>query len=205
MKLVSVEKIKQKAFSKIKFDENSVFGKMFSELTESAKILVYGPPKSGKSTLALALANVLASVHNKRVAYIAAEEITKTGISYSLARRIELLGITSKNIMFCEKFDKESLFDAMKYDVIVIDSYQACGLKIDDWKDILNANGERLIIVVSQLNNKGKNNLTAIEHDVDVVSKVVKGIVTTESRFLTSPTTVQFFSKSGKIQTANLF
>jgi predicted ATP-dependent serine protease len=85
--------------------------------------MVYGLPKSGKSTMCLDFANHLASNHGK-VLYCAVEE----GFGYTLKEKIERLGAQHANLYITDRV-LENLSD---YQFVFIDSVSKAGMDVED-------------------------------------------------------------------------
>jgi len=98
----------------------SLFGDL--PLKQQWTILLYGTPGSGKSTLSLQLADVVAKTLALPVLYCTNEESTQ---SNSLALRLRLAGIHNPRIEFCDSrslHDVEQHLQRGRYSVCVIDS-----------------------------------------------------------------------------------
>ena len=86
-------------------------------------MMVFGQPKSGKSTLMLEFAQHLAGNHGKTL-YVAIEE----GFGYTLKDKIQRVGATSSQLSFAAEMPKK--LDGL--DFVFIDSISRGGLEIED-------------------------------------------------------------------------
>ncbi len=126
--------------------------------------MVYGLPKSGKSTLCIDFAKYLAQHHGK-VLYVAIEE----GFGYTLKEKLERLRAIHPNIYVSEDIPN----DLSDYDYVFIDSVSRAKLTIEDLNNLKKTNtGIAFIFVFHTTKNgqfKGQNQFA---HDVDVIIEV---------------------------------
>lgn len=137
--------------------------------------MVYGLPKSGKSTLCIDFAKHLAEHHGK-VLYCAIEE--KFG--YTLKEKIERLQATHPNLYVSETIPD----DLAKYDFVFIDSVSRAGLDMDAIRKLRHDNPRTAFIFIyhttKEGNFRGKNENA---HEVDVIVEVADGKATGNGRF----------------------
>ncbi len=137
--------------------------------------MVYGLPKSGKSTLCIDFAKYLAQNHGK-VLYCAIEE--KFG--YTLKEKIERLQATHPNLYVSETVP-ENLSD---YDFVFIDSVSRGNFDLEYLRQLRQDNPKTSFIFIyhttKEGNFRGKNENA---HEVDVIIEVAGGKAKGNGRF----------------------
>ena len=137
--------------------------------------MVYGLPKSGKSTMCLDFANHLASNHGK-VLYCAVEE----GFGYTLKEKIERLGAQHAKLYITDRVP-ENLSD---YQFVFIDSVSKAGMDVEDIDRLRKLHPETSFIFIYHTTKEGNfKGVNSHAHEVDVIIQVDKGQATSTGRF----------------------
>ncbi|WP_296687403.1 AAA family ATPase [Flavobacterium sp.] len=137
--------------------------------------MVYGLPKSGKSTMCLDFANYLAANHGK-VLYCAIEE----GFGYTLKEKIERLKAHHSNLYITDRVP-ENLND---FNFVFIDSVSKAGMDVNDIDALRKMHPEVSFIFIYHTTKEGKfKGVNEHAHEVDVIVQVEKGKATSTGRF----------------------
>ena len=137
--------------------------------------MVYGLPKSGKSTMCLDFANYLAAHHGK-VLYCAIEE----GFGYTLKEKIERLKAHHSNLYITDRVP-ENLND---FHFVFIDSVSKAGMDVNDIDSLRKMHPEVSFIFIYHTTKEGKfKGVNEHAHEVDVIIQVEKGKATSTGRF----------------------
>lgn len=172
------EVIRSTELAGMEFETISLQGK-YRELIGDPSVgfsaMVYGLPKSGKSTLCIDFAKYLAQNHGK-VLYCAIEE--KFG--YTLKEKIERLRATHPNLYVAETVPE----DLSDYDFVFIDSVSRAGFDLDILRQLRQDNPKTAFIFIyhttKEGNFRGKNENA---HEVDVIIEVANGKAKGNGRF----------------------
>jgi len=137
--------------------------------------MVYGLPKSGKSTMCLDFANYLASHHGK-VLYCAIEE----GFGYTLKEKIERLKAHHSNLYITDRVP-ENLND---FQFVFIDSISKAGLDVYAIDQLRKMHPDTSFIFIYHTTKEGNfKGVNEHAHEVDVIVQVDKGKATSTGRF----------------------
>jgi len=137
--------------------------------------MVYGLPKSGKSTMCLDFANYLAANHGK-VLYCAIEE----GFGYTLKEKIKRLKAHHSNLYITDRVP-ENLND---FNFVFIDSVSKAGMDVNDIDSLRKMHPEVSFIFIYHTTKEGKfKGVNEHAHEVDVIVQVEKGKATSTGRF----------------------
>jgi predicted ATP-dependent serine protease len=142
--------------------------------------MVYGLPKSGKSTLCIDFARHLAEHHGK-VLYVAIEE----GFGYTLKEKFERLNAIHPNLVIAEKLPD----DLALFQFVFIDSVSKAGLTTDDLTYVRKQYPTTAFIYIFHTTKDGNfRGKQGFAHDVDVIILVENGVAKANGRFTTSGT-----------------
>lgn len=137
--------------------------------------MVFGQPKSGKSTLMLEFANELASKHGP-VLYAAIEE----GYGYTLKDKIQRVKATHPELYFAEKLPG----NLSAYDFVFIDSVSRAGMELSDMVKLKNKYPRIGFVFVFHSTKDGKfRGGNELAHEVDVIITVENKMATASGRF----------------------
>jgi hypothetical protein len=137
--------------------------------------MVFGLPKSGKSTMCLDFANHLAANHGK-VLYCAIEE----GFGYTLKEKIERLKANHPNLYVTDRVPEH----LEQFQFVFIDSVSKAGLEVSDMDEMRKMNPNTSFIFIYHTTKEGKfRGVNAHAHEVDVIIEVEKGKATSTGRF----------------------
>lgn len=137
--------------------------------------MVYGLPKSGKSTLCLDFAKHLAEHHGK-VLFCAVEE----GFGYTLKEKIERLNASHPNLYITDRVPS----DVSMYQFVFIDSVSKAGIDIPDIELLRKQHPETSFIFIYHTTKEGRFKGTNTHaHEVDVIIEVAKGEAKATGRF----------------------
>jgi hypothetical protein len=138
-------------------------------------ILMYGAPKSGKSTLALQFAKYLAQNHGKTL-YWTKEE----GYGYTMQEKIKRLKAEHPYLFISEELPP----NLTTYQFVIIDSITKAGMDHRDMSILKHNNPGISFIFIAQSTKGGHYRGTRdLEHEVDVIVKVENGEATSYGRF----------------------
>ena len=137
--------------------------------------MVYGLPKSGKSTLCLDFAKHLAEHHGK-VLYCAVEE----GFGYTLKEKIERLNASHRNLYITDRIPA----DLTPYQFVFIDSVSKAGMDVADLEELRKQYPGVSFIFIYHTTKEGRfKGVNTHAHEVDVIIEVGKGEVKATGRF----------------------
>ena len=137
--------------------------------------MVYGLPKSGKSTMCLDFANYLATHHGK-VLYCAIEE----GFGYTLKEKIERLKAHHSNLYITDRVP-ENLND---FNFVFIDSVSKAGMDVNDIDNLRKMHPDVSFIFIYHTTKEGNfKGVNEHAHEVDVIIQVDKGKAISTGRF----------------------
>jgi hypothetical protein len=137
--------------------------------------MVYGLPKSGKSTMCLDFANYLAAHHGK-VLFCAIEE----GFGYTLKEKIERLKAHHSNLYVTDRVP-ENLND---FNFVFIDSVSKAGMDVSDIDQTRKLYPNVSFIFIYHTTKDGKfKGVNEHAHEVDVIVQVDKGKAISTGRF----------------------
>ena len=138
-------------------------------------MMVFGQPKSGKSTLMLEFAQHLAQNHGKTL-YVAIEE----GFGYTLKDKIQRIGATSSNLSFAADMPKK--LDGL--DFVFIDSISRGGLEIEDLIKLQEQYPKVGFIYIFHTTKDGRfRGGNHYAHEVDVIVEVSPEEINASGRF----------------------
>jgi hypothetical protein len=137
--------------------------------------MVYGLPKSGKSTLCLDFAKHLAEHHGK-VLYCAVEE----GFGYTLKEKIERLNASHPNLYITDRIPA----DLSQYQFVFIDSVSKAGMDVSDLEELRKQYPGVSFIFIYHTTKEGRfKGVNTHAHEVDVIIEVGKGEAKATGRF----------------------
>jgi len=143
-------------------------------------MMVFGQPKSGKSTLMLEFAQHLAENHGKTL-YVAIEE----GFGYTLKDKIQRVGANSNKLSFAADMPKK--LDGL--DFVFIDSISRGGMEIEDLIKLHEQNPRVGFIYIFHTTKDGRfRGGNHYAHEVDVIVEVAPEEVKASGRFSPSST-----------------
>jgi hypothetical protein len=137
--------------------------------------MVFGLPKSGKSTLCIDFAKYLAENHGK-VLYVAIEE----GFGYTLKEKFERLGAIHPNLIIAEKIPD----DLSPYQFVFIDSVSKAKLTSQAISKLRKDNPKTAFVFIFHTTKEGNfRGQQDFAHDVDVIIEVENGVAKANGRF----------------------
>lgn len=141
----------------------------------SFSAMVYGLPKSGKSTLCLDFEKHLAEHHGK-VLYCAVEE----GFGYTLKEKIERLNASHRNLFITDRIP----IDLTPYQFVFIDSVSKAGMDEADLEELRKQYPGVSFIFIYHSTKEGRfKGVNTHAHEVDVIIEVGKGEAKATGRF----------------------
>lgn len=169
---ISISQLYAKKFRVMDFKDNWQLS--FGRPELSGSWIIYGPPKNGKTRLAVQLAKYLTSF--ARVAYDSLEE----GFSESIreAFETEQMEEVSRRIVL---LDKEPVDNLMKRllkrrspDVAIIDSLQYTGMTYQEYRDLKDSLRNKLLIFISHAEGKEPAGRVArsVRYDANITIRV---------------------------------
>jgi hypothetical protein len=157
------------------YNFNGRWQQLFNQPTKGFSALVYGQPKSGKSTMAIDLAGYLARGFG-RVLYASIEE----GGRSTLDERIRRLGVGHPNMDISNNLPA----DLSNYDFIITDSVSRGNLDLGqmqqlkaDWPD------KNFVFLFHTTKDGLPRGTNQFLHEVDVLVNVKDGVATADGRF----------------------
>ena len=137
--------------------------------------MVFGQPKSGKSTLMLEFAHHLA-VHHGKVLYAAIEE----GYGYTLKEKVSRIRAVHPRLSIAESLPK----DLAQFDFVFIDSVSRAGMELEDLVKLKKRNPRTSFVCIFHSTKDGKfRGGNELAHEVDVIVEVVDGKAKGHGRF----------------------
>lgn len=137
--------------------------------------MVFGQPKSGKSTLMLEFAHHLAK-HHGNVLYAAIEE----GYGYTLKEKIQRVGAAHPRLSVAEQLPKS----LKEFDIVFIDSVSRAGMELQDLIQLRKKNPKTSFIFIFHATKEGKfRGGNEYAHEVDVIINVEPGVARASGRF----------------------
>ncbi len=137
--------------------------------------MVYGLPKSGKSTLCLDMAHYLA-VHHGKVLYCAIEE----GFGYTLQEKVGRLKASHPRLYMTDRVPE----NPGQFDFVFIDSVTKAGLEIEDMDALRKAHPRTSFIFIYHTTKEGRfKGSNTHAHEVDVIIQVENGRAKGNGRF----------------------
>lgn len=158
--------------------------------------MIFGLPKSGKSTFAMHFAKYLADTFGQ-VLYVAAEE----GFSSTLQNKVKAFGLNSDRIHFSNFRDAQNiknLLDTGEFDFVFIDSVNYIKISPEEIEEIKAEHPNLSIITIQQATKDGSyKGDTAYAHNCDSIIVVEGGIATQKGRFQ-EESRIQVFPESNR-------
>jgi hypothetical protein len=137
--------------------------------------MVFGLPKSGKSTLCLDFAHYLAQHHGK-VLYCAIEE----GFGYTLQEKVNRLKAAHPRLFVTDRVPE----NPGQFDFVFIDSVSKAGLEIEDMDTLRKAHPRTSFIFIYHTTKEGRfKGSNTHAHEVDVIIQVENGRAKGNGRF----------------------
>jgi len=175
---VSPKLVSSETLSGMQFDTIGLQGKyrtLIGDPSQGFTAMVYGLPKSGKSTLCIDFAKYLA-VHHGKVLYVAIEE----GFGYTLQEKFERLHAIHPNLVIAEKLPT----DLSKWDFVFIDSVSKAGYSNDVLAKLHKQFPKTAFIFIFHSTKDGKfRGGQEFAHEVDCIIDVEKGVASANGRF----------------------
>lgn len=170
--------VSSEALMKMDFETIGLQGR-FRELIGDPAVgftaMVFGQPKSGKSTLMLEFAHYLAKNHDNAL-YVAFEE----GYGYTLKEKITRIGAIHPNLHFAEELPK----NLQNYGFVFIDSVSRAGMELSDMIKLKNKYPRTSFIFIFHATKDGKfKGGNELAHEVDAIIEVENGIAKGKGRF----------------------
>jgi len=149
------------------------------------KLMIYGPPGQGKSTLALMLARELAQ-HHGDVLYLSAEEHG----SATLQEKVKRVGGAVEGW----HFDSRIPADLHKFDYLFIDSVNRLGFSLEEFRQIADECHNLAVVYIMQVTKtgvfKGKADW---EHEADIVVTMANGVAAAQKNRYKELTEIEIF------------
>lgn len=163
-----------------KYDFDGRWEQFFGNPSINCHYMVFGLPKSGKSTFCMHFAKYLADNHGS-VLYVASEE----GFSQTLKNKLTNFGLTSSNMHFSNYREAEPIMDiASEYDFMFIDSVNFINISPEQIREMKHKNPNLSLITIQQATKDGDfRGSQEYAHDSDSIVKIVDGIATQQGRF----------------------
>ena len=137
--------------------------------------MVYGKPKSGKSTMCIDFAKHLAE-HHGNVLYAAIEE----GYGYTMKEKLERLRAIHKNLYISENIPNK----LSKFDFVFIDSVSKGKVDNNKLNELINSNPKTAFIFIYHSTKEGDfRGGQENAHDVDCIVEVEEGKAKGKGRF----------------------
>ncbi|MEM6271413.1 MAG: hypothetical protein AAF998_18400 [Bacteroidota bacterium] len=148
---------------------------LFNKPSIGFSALIYGPPKSGKSTMALGLAGYLARNFGT-VLYSSIEE----GIRSTMAERIQRLGVEHHDLIITNHLPA----DLAAYDFVIVDSLSRGNLDIAAMRRLITRWPNTSFLFLAHVTKDGLPRGTReFEHEVDVLVNVKDGQAVADGRY----------------------
>ena len=164
--------------SEMQFETIGLQGKYLGLIGDPSKgftCMVYGKPKSGKSTLCIDFARHLAENHGK-VLYAAIEE----GYGYTMKEKLERLNAVHKNLFVSENIPE----DLSQFDFVFIDSVSKGKVDNDKLNKLSKSYPNTAFIFIFHSTKDGDfRGGQENAHDVDCIIEVKDGIANGKGRF----------------------
>lgn len=162
----------------MKFDTIGLKGKykdLIGDPSVGFSCMVYGKPKSGKSTMSIDFAHHLA-VHHGKVLYAAIEE----GYGYTMKEKLQRLKAVHKNL-----FVSEDIPDNLSpFDFVFIDSVSKGKVDNSKLNELISSNPKTAFIFIFHSTKSGDfRGGQENAHDVDCLIEVADGTATGRGRF----------------------
>lgn len=178
--IMSSEQLKSYEYDK--FDFTGKWKKFVGDPQVNFSMMVYGLPKSGKSTYAMQFAKYLSNNFGK-VLYIAAEE----GYSITLQNKVNQFGSANDNIFFCNFREYEPIRELLgknEFDFVFIDSVNYIRVTPQEVEQLKHENPSTAFITIQQATKDGKHKGDQeFAHNCDIVVKIDNGIAYQNGRF----------------------
>jgi len=164
--------------SKMQFNTIGLKGKykdLIGDPSVGFSCMVYGKPKSGKSTMSIDFANHLAVNHGK-VLYAAIEE----GYGYTMKEKLQRLKAVHKNLFVSEDIPN----NLSPFDFVFIDSVSKGKVDNDKLNQLITKNPKTAFIFIFHSTKSGDfRGGQENAHDVDCLIEVADGVATGKGRF----------------------
>lgn len=163
-----------------KYDFDGRWQQFFGDPSINAHYMVFGLPKSGKSTFCMHFAKYLADNHGS-VLYVASEE----GFSQTLKNKMVNFGLTSDNMNFANYRESEPIMDvAGNFDFVFIDSVNFIDISPEQIRELKHNNPNLSLITIQQATKDGDfRGSQEYAHDSDSIVRIENGIATQQGRF----------------------
>jgi len=154
---------------------NGKWKELIGDPSVGFSMMVFGQPKSGKSTLMLEFAQHLAENHGKTL-YVAIEE----GFGYTLKDKIQRVGATSSQLSFAADMPKK----LYGLDFVFIDSTSRGGLEIEDLIKLQEQHPRVGFIYIFHTTKDGRfRGGNHYAHEVDIIVEVSPEEINASGRF----------------------
>lgn len=164
-RVVSAADLAGIAFKTFELDEP--YKSDFHKINSDSQIMIWGAPGSGKTVYLLKFAQYLAEKLGLKVLFVANEEFRRS----TLAEKIQKFNIGHENLKFTKTLD-EDLID--QYDVIIPDSINSLGIKLDGYRRLVQDHPGRIFLLVVQSTKNGDfRGGKDWEHEVDIAGEIV--------------------------------
>jgi hypothetical protein len=171
-----------KAYDYDKYEFTGKWKKFVGEPQVNFAMMVFGLPKSGKSTYCMQFAKYLSNNFGK-VLYIAAEE----GYSITLQNKVKQFGSANDNVFFCNYREYEPIRELLiknDFDFVFIDSVNYIRITPQQVEELKHENPQAAFITIQQATKDGKHKgEQEFAHNCDIIVKIDNGIAYHNGRF----------------------
>jgi len=151
------------------------YNKLIGDPSVGFTAMVYGLPKSGKSTLCIDFAHHLAQNHGK-VLYVALEE----GFGYTLKEKFERLNAIHPNLIIADKIPQ----NLSQFNFVFIDSISKAGMTIEQLVKLHKQFPQTAFIFIFHSTKDGNfRGGQGFAHEVDCIIDVADGVAKGNGRF----------------------